>query len=77
MFPTQYPVFTPLGLVGMIVNPGICRCGNPVFNWLAFGKLPENPIVTPTTSTQLIAPTSVNKYLQSVTVKPIPTTTGA
>lgn len=74
MFPTQYPVFTPLGLVGMIVSPGVYACGNPVFTWLSFGKLPENPVITPTTSKQVVAPSSINRYLQSVTVNPIPTT---
>jgi hypothetical protein len=47
---------------------------NPVTRWLAFGKLPENPIVTPTSSVQLILPSAENKFLNSVTVNAIPTT---
>jgi hypothetical protein len=36
---------------------------------LTFGKLPENPVVTPTTSVQVIKPSAVNRYLESVTVE--------
>jgi hypothetical protein len=50
---------------------------NPLIGWLAFGKLPENPIVTPNTTTQVIVPSGENRFLQSVTVNPIPTTPGA
>jgi hypothetical protein len=49
---------------------------DPLFAWFAFGKLPENPVVTPSTSTQVVMPSAENKFLQSVTVNPIPTTTG-
>ena len=45
-------------------------------NWLLYGKLPENPVVTPSTSVQVIFPSSVNRYLNSVTVEAT-TTTGA
>lgn len=74
MIPSQYPMFTPLGLVEMMVLPNVQVCGNPVFSWLSFGKLPENPVVTPNTSTQVVTVSSLNRYLQSVTVNPIPTT---
>ena len=43
-------------------------------NWLLYGKLPENPVVTPSTTTQLITPSSFNRYLNSVTVLPTITT---
>jgi hypothetical protein len=42
---------------------------SPLGNWLTFGKLPENPVVTPTTSVQVIKPSAVNRYLESVTVE--------
>lgn len=48
---------------------------SPISRWLAFGKLPENPVITPNTTTQVVIPSAENKFLQSVTVKPIPTTT--
>lgn len=70
----KYPFFTPFSLVEAIVSPVVCNCGSPVFNWLSFGKLPENPVVTPSGSTQVIAPSSVNRYIQSVTVNPVTAT---
>jgi hypothetical protein len=47
----------------------MCQINNPVFNWLTFGKIPENPIVTPTTAVQVVTPSAINRYLQSVTVE--------
>jgi hypothetical protein len=49
---------------------------NPLTVWLTFGKLPENPVITPNTTTQVITPSAINRYLESVTVNPIPTTPG-
>lgn len=49
---------------------------SPLARWFAFGKLPENPVVTPTTSTQVIRPSAENRFLETVTVEPIPTTPG-
>jgi hypothetical protein len=46
---------------------------NPVVSWLAFGKLPENPVVTPSSTVQVITPSAENKFLQSVTVEAITT----
>ena len=42
---------------------------SPVYRWLMAGKIPESPIVTPTNVTQVIAPSGVNRALQTVTVK--------
>jgi hypothetical protein len=42
--------------------------------WIAFGKLPENPVITPNTTTQVVRPSSERRYIQSVTVEPVPTT---
>jgi hypothetical protein len=48
----------------------------PLVRWFAFGKLPENPVITPTTSTQVVRPSAENRFLETVTVEPIPTTPG-
>jgi hypothetical protein len=48
----------------------------PLTRWFAFGKLPENPVVTPNATTQVIRPSANNKFLETVTVEPIPTTPG-
>lgn len=42
---------------------------SPVYRWLMAGKIPESPIVTPTNVTQVIAPSGVNRALQTITVK--------
>lgn len=60
----QYPFITPYSYVSMYT-----RNLSPLGNWLVFGKLPENPVVTPTTSVQVIRPSAVNRYLESVTVE--------
>lgn len=49
----------------------------PLTKWFAFGKLPENPVVTPTSSVQVVRPSAENKFLESVTVEAIPTAPGA
>jgi hypothetical protein len=50
---------------------------NPLSRWFAFGKIPENPVVTPSSSVQVIRPSAQNRYLESVTVEAVtsPTTT--
>jgi hypothetical protein len=48
---------------------------NPISSWLAFGKLPENPVVTPSSSIQVIRPSAENKFLESVTVEAVTTPT--
>lgn len=60
----QYPFITPYSYVSMYT-----RQLSPLGNWLAFGKLPENPIVTPSTSVQVIRPSGANRYLESITVE--------
>lgn len=73
----KYPYFNSAAMVEHLVTKGMYGCGNPVFSYLAFGKIPENPVVTPSTSVQVVRPSAVNRYLQSVTVNATPTTTGA
>jgi hypothetical protein len=66
--PLLFPGFNSLSLVSFLVKP-VCDCSCPILSVLAFGKLPENPVVTPGTSVQVVRPSSVNRFLQSVTVK--------
>lgn len=74
LFPTQVPNINSLELVYQLVGPVINNCGNPLFTMLTFGKLPENPVITPNTSIQVVTPSAPNRYLQSVTVNAAPTT---
>lgn len=59
----------PYDYVAMFVTSA-----TPLATWLAFGKIAENPVVTPTTSVQVIRPSGANRYLQSVTVEAVATT---
>lgn len=74
----QYPFLTPYGVATHIISAN-AHCNDviysPLFQWLLNGKIAENPVVTPTAEKQIIRPTSVNRYLESVIVEPIPTTT--
>jgi hypothetical protein len=67
--PINFPAIT----YGTLLSSRFCTL-TPVVRWLTFGQLPENPVVTPNTTTQVITASAENKYLQSVTVNPIPTT---
>jgi hypothetical protein len=69
-----YSSVTPLTFSQHIITTNSCGWNNTVFNYFAFGKLSENPVVTPSTSVQVITPSALNKYLQSVTVNAIPVT---
>lgn len=73
------PIYFPSITYGLILKGKFCNCAcgtqNYLINWLAFGKLPENPVITPNTTTQVVRPSSVNRFLQTVTVEAIPTTT--
>jgi hypothetical protein len=73
LYPTQVPSITSFELVRQLVSPGLYNCGNPIFSLLTFNKLPENPVITPTTSVQVVRPSAFNRYLESVTVNAIPT----
>lgn len=65
----QYRFMMPYDYVAMFVTSA-----TPLATWLAFGKIAENPVVTPTTSVQVIRPSGANRYLQSVTVEAVTTT---
>lgn len=67
----QYPFFN--AYANTVYHIGGCSF-SPVFEWLLHGKIAENPVITPTDTQQIVRPSSVNRYLESVVVKPIPTT---
>lgn len=69
-----YPGFNSEALVLSMIGEPIQGIGNPVFEWLLRGRLPENPVVTPNGDTQVVVASAKNKYIESVTVKPIETT---
>jgi hypothetical protein len=69
------PLIFPNLTYGALLGSRFCGNVNPIVRWLAFGKLPENPVVTPNTTTQVIRPSAENRFLETVTVEPIPTTT--
>lgn len=61
----QYQFITPYS----ICYDFICtRLTSPLPQWYLNGKLAENPVVEPSTDTQVILPTARNRYLESVTV---------
>lgn len=73
-YPTQLTSTTPLMLINKIIGHGLETCHNPIFSFLTFRTLPENPVITPTSSVQVVRPSAANRYLQTVTVEAIPTT---
>lgn len=66
----QYKFLTPFTYMSMFIGNNF-----PLTNWLVFGKIAENPVVTPSTSVQVVRPSGVNRYLASVTVEATTTTT--
>ena len=61
----QYPFVTPYTHTTQFLT----GCTSPLQRWLIYGRIPENPIVTPSSSVQVITASAANKYLKSVTVK--------
>lgn len=74
----QYPFITPY--TNVVYN---ITCGSephhaihsPLMQWLLNGKIAENPTITPSTEVQVVRPSSKNRFIESVTVEAIPTTT--
>lgn len=62
----QFPFITPYIYATSFFGIG---CRTPLQQWLLFGKIAENPVVTPTTTVQVIRPSAVNRYLETVTVE--------
>lgn len=61
----QFPFITPYTYALSFTRSN----ASPLQQWLMFGKLPENPVITPSTTVQVVRPSSVNRYLESVTVE--------
>ena len=62
----QFPFITPYVYATNFFGTGY---RTPLQQWLLFGKIAENPVVTPTTTVQVIRPSAVNRYLETVTVE--------
>jgi hypothetical protein len=67
------PIVFPSITYGLILQNRLGHC-DPITAWLTFGKLPENPVINPSSSTQVVIPSGRNKFLNSVIVNPITTT---
>lgn len=59
----EYPFITPFSYASSFV-----REASPLMKWLLNGRLAENIVVDSSNNTQVVRPTSQNKYLESVTV---------
>lgn len=46
----------------------LIKIEDPMIGWLLNGKIAENVVVTPSSSTQVITASGPNRYLNSVTV---------
>jgi hypothetical protein len=70
----SYGSFTPFALTKFTNNwlcPNVC----PVVSYLTFGKVGENPVVTPSANVQVIRASAPNRFLNTVTVKATTTPT--
>jgi hypothetical protein len=56
-------------------NTGDFNSNSFLINFLLFNKMPENPVITPSTTRQVVYPSANNRYLASVTIEATPTTT--
>ena len=68
----QFPFITPYSFTVSFFDKG---CNTPLQQWFLYEKIAENPVVTPTTTVQVIKPSAVNRYLESVTVEAVTTLT--
>jgi hypothetical protein len=68
------PYFNSISLVNYLVG-NRCGSGTWINNFLISNKIGENPVVTPSTSIQVIRPSAPNRYLESVTVNATTTST--
>lgn len=68
----QYPNFTAYDYAARFANRDNAVSSNPVFNWLIFGKLPEQVTVDPAYYDEYFRASGQNKYLGELTVKAIP-----
>jgi hypothetical protein len=75
LFYNQYPTFTPFTACSTfcsVVNPNPNPLGN-IITYITFRRIPDNPVITPGSNVQVVTPSSMNHYLQSVTVKAVTT----
>lgn len=61
----RIPYITPLSYMS---NFCTAMPNNSLYNWLIWGRIAENPVVTPTMREQVIMPSAKNRYLNSVTI---------
>lgn len=71
----QYPNFTAYDYAARFANRDDAVSSNPVFNWLIFGKLPEQVSVDPAYYDEYFRPSGQNRYIAELTVKAIPVNT--
>lgn len=64
----NYSNVSPFVLTRLTTN-WLCPCVPSVVSYLTFGKVGENVVVTPSTSTQVVRASAPNKVLNTVTVK--------
>lgn len=61
----KIPYYTPMTLISHFCPTAY---NSPLYNWLVWGRIAENPIITPSMRTQVVTPSGKNRYLDSVTV---------
>jgi hypothetical protein len=74
--PICYPSFSQYSFMCSFCQPIVANI-SPAMTWIAFGKIPENPVITPNTTVQVVRPSSINRYLQTVTVNAVAANTTA
>jgi hypothetical protein len=63
----NYGTVTPFLLTKLTTS---WLCPNPcqIMNYLTFGQIAENPVITPSSSVQVVRASAPNRFLNSVTV---------
>lgn len=71
MFSSNYNAFNSINCRRCTSCTGSYQFGNNwLINFLSFGRLGENKVVTAGTTTQVVLPSARNRYLESVTINP-------
>lgn len=73
----QYPTVSSESVVIYAIDRSGSLQKNPVYNWMLFGKIGENPVVSPAYYTQVTTPSGKNRVLTEVTTLPIQPSTQA
>lgn len=74
--PLFYSYFNAFSFASGFIQPRISTI-SPAISWIAFGKIAENPVITPNSTVQVVVPSAANRYLESVTVSAVANTTTA